>query len=248
MDENRIVSNWEELMCIIDVEFSGERKTNLIALYTKMQDEMMMAPASGFEHFHNAFPGGYVDHVLRVIKSAVKVNDMWNDMGSMAEKITREELMFTALNHDLGKVGTIDQPYYVPNKSEWHRKNQGKLYEVNPEITNMTVPHRGLWLLNQFGVTYSESEMIAIMVHDGMYDESNSYYLKPYGDKKQLRNNLPVILHQADMMASKIEYEMWKAKGTGIKPNVPKPSRSKPELSTAGDDAKNVFASLFGDK
>ena len=109
MDENKIVANWEELMGIIDTEFTGERKTNLMSLYTKMQDEMMMAPASGFEHFHNAFPGGYVDHVLRVIKAAVKVNDMWNDMGSLAEKITREELMFTALNHDLGKVGTIEQ-------------------------------------------------------------------------------------------------------------------------------------------
>lgn len=247
MDENKIIANWEELMGIIDTEFTGLRKENLIKLYTTMQDEMMMAPASGIEHYHNACPGGYVDHVLRVIKAAVKINDMWNEMGSLAEKITREELMFTALNHDLGKAGTVDQPYYIPNKSEWHRKNQGKIYEINPEITNMEVPHRSLWLLNQFGIAYTESEMIAILTHDGMYNDSNSYYLKPYGDKKQLRNNLPIILHQADMMATKIEYETWKASGTGIKPTVPKKSKAKPTLSTADDSAKDVFANLFGD-
>lgn len=249
MDANKIAANWEELIGIIDVEFTGLRKTGLINLYTTMQDEMMMAPASGYEHFHNAFPGGYVDHVLRVIRAAVKVNELWYEMGSLAEKVTREELIFTALNHDLGKAGTVDQPYYIPNNSEWHRKNQGKLYEVNPEITNMTVPHRGLWLLNQFGISYSESEMIAILTHDGMYDDSNSYYLKPYGDKKQLRNNLPIILHQADMIASNIEYEIWKNNGSGIKPTVAKPSRqSKPELSSASDDAKDIFANLFGEK
>ena len=249
IEAEQIGQNWNSLIKVIDDNFEGERKDKLKALYTDFEERMMMAPASGIEHFHNAFGGGYVDHVLRVIKGASKVYETWQDMGSPCDGYTKEELMFVALNHDLGKVGTKEHAYYIPNPSDWHRKNQGAIFDTNPEIDHMPVQHRSIWLLNQYGITMSSNEMIAIMIHDGLYDESNSVYYKPYGKGKQLKTNLAHIIHQADLMASKIEYEIWLNKVGSKKTTIKKANpHVKATLSSANDSATDVFASLFGDK
>jgi hypothetical protein len=249
INAEQIGQNWNSLMKVIDDNFEGERKEKLKTLYADFEERMMMAPASGIEHFHNAFGGGYVDHVLRVINGASKVYETWQEMGSPCDGYAKEELMFVALNHDLGKIGTKEHAYYIPNPSDWHRKNQGAIFDTNPEIDHMPVQHRSIWLLNQYGITMSSNEMIAIMIHDGLYDESNSVYYKPYGKGKQLKTNLAHIVHQADLMASKIEYELWLS-GDGSKKTTIKKQNPhvKATLTSANDDAKDVFASLFGEK
>ena len=63
--------------------------------YNKHQDELMMMPASHKRAYHNAFPGGYVDHVIRVIESALKISKVWKDFG-VEENWTEEELVFSA--------------------------------------------------------------------------------------------------------------------------------------------------------
>ena len=250
--EKQIAQNWEELTKRIEDNFDGDRKNSLLKLYSDFSEQMMMAPASGIEHFHNCFPGGYVDHVLRVMSCAERLYSQWEEMGADMSNYTHEELMFCALNHDLGKVGDKDNDYYVPNPSEWHRKNQGKIYDPNPNIQHMTVPHRSIWLLSQYNIQFSQNEMIGILTHDGVYDSANDAYLKPWGKEKALWNNLPIVLHHADHMASRIEYENWK-NGNKIKQAVnskpkftKKPSTKK--LSTADNtSAQDMFKDLFGD-
>ena len=179
LDENQIVQNWNDLEKIIETKFSKERTPKLKAMYAKLQDRMMMAPASGIVHYHNCFAGGYVDHVLRVIDCAKRIDSQWEIMGAEVTH-TEEELIFSALNHDLGKVGDMTNDYYIPNPSEWHRKNQGQLYKANPETPFALVPDRSLFLLNQFGIKYSYNEFLGIKLHDGMYDDSNKPYLMSF--------------------------------------------------------------------
>ena len=124
------------------------------------------------------------------------------------------------------------QNSYIPNPSEWHRKNQGKVYTNNPDIVHMSVPHRSLWLLQEFGIKVSQNEMIGILTHDGVYDEANTTYLKSYLPERSLRTNLPIIMHHADHMASRIEFENWKYK-----------KKVKPK-----NDKSKLFDELFGDK
>ena len=50
--------------------------------------------------------------------------------------------------------------------------------------------------------------MIAIQTHDGLYDSANDKYLKGYMPEQKPRTSLPFILHQADMMAARIEFEI----------------------------------------
>ena len=250
LDENKIAENWEALIDKINHNFKGERKDKLIEMYTFFQDRMMLMPASSFEHFHNCFAGGYVDHVIRVMDCADRVYTSWKDMGSDCSGYTYEELMFAALNHDLGKVGTQELEMYRPNPSEWHRKNQGKIYEYNPDIPFMSVPDRSLLLLNEFGITFNQNEMMGIKLHDGLYDDANKPYFIAFRPESRMRINLPIILHHADHMASQIEYENWKgSNSTAVKETkkVARKAYNSKNVSGANDSAKDLFKDLFGD-
>ena len=122
------------------------------------------------------------------------------------------ELIFTALNHDLGKYGTDEHPYYVPNPSDWHRKNQGSMFKPNPELDFMLIQDRSLFLLQKHGVSMSQKEYLAIRLHDGIYDDANKAYFISYSPDAKFKTNIVYILHQADFMASKIEYDRWNKK------------------------------------
>jgi hypothetical protein len=243
----QIQENYEKLIKIIESHFTGSRKDNLLKMYEFFEDRIAIAPASGLVHYHNAWPGGYVDHVVRVVEGALSLYDLWESMGSTFN-YTKEELVFSALNHDLGKVGDIENDYYIPETNEWQIKNRGILYMPNKNITHMSVPDRTLWLLQHFNIKYSQNEMIAIMIHDGMYDEANAKYFKTWGPEKTLRTNLPILLHHADHMATRIEYENWKSSNTGSFSNNGSKINKKPiklKSSNKNINASKLFDDLF---
>jgi hypothetical protein len=49
--------------------------------------------------------------------------------------------------------------------------------------------------------------MVAIQTHDGLYDEGNKKYLMAFMPEQKPRTSLPYIVHQADLMAARIEFE-----------------------------------------
>ena len=248
LTEEQLLQNWNDLMLVIDKNFEGERKDKLKTMYKSFQDRMMFTPASGNINYHNAFVGGYVEHVLRVCKCASQTYMLWKSMGSSMEGYTLEELMFAALNHDLGKYGDLEKDLYVPNPSEWHRKNQGSLWNLNPELNWMPVQHRSLWLLQQHDIKFSENEMIAIMVHDGLYDEANTQYFKHYNSDRNFKTNMPLVLHQADLIASKIEGEINKVNGEVKKASNSTYKKKSLDTATSNKSVDDMFAGLFGDK
>ena len=240
----QLQDNFNKLIEYISTHFTGERKDQLLKLYTDHQERLMLMPASGNINYHNCFPGGYVDHVIRVMDMAIVVNDMWKSFGANINH-TQEELLFAALNHDLGKIGTEEAEQYIPNPSDWHRKNQGKEYTNNPINSFMTVPDRSLKLLADRNISVSENEWYGIKLHDGMYEEANKPYFINYNPESALRTNLPYILHQADMMASKIEKDIM---GDKKQVQKPKTNTSKVTKVMTEDEQKsliNVFDKLF---
>jgi hypothetical protein len=240
----QLQDNFNKLIKYIDTHFTGERKDQLLKLYTDHQERLMLMPASGNINYHNCFPGGYVDHVIRVMDMAIVVNDMWKSFGANINH-TQEELLFAALNHDLGKIGTEEAEQYIPNPSDWHRKNQGKEYTNNPINSFMTVPDRSLKLLADRNIFVSENEWYGIKLHDGMYEEANKPYFINYNPESALRTNLPYILHQADMMASKVEKDIM---GNKKQIQKPKTNTSKVTKVMTEDEQQsliNVFDKLF---
>ena len=253
LTEKQIVDNWTRLRDIITLTFEGDRVENLNKMYDHFEDRMCVAPASGKEHFHYAHVGGYIEHVLHIIDYSKQLKSVWESNGATIN-FTDEELIFAAMHHDLGKVGDLEHDYYVPNESEWHRKNQGAIYTHNKELQHMTVTDRAIFLLGHFKVPMSECEYIGLRLTDGMYEEANKAYYVAYQPERQLRSNIAYILHQADMMATHIEYDEWKRsqeqEEIRVQSNVENIKNAVTMEETSEqltEKSKDLFNELFGD-
>ena len=236
--------NYKTFLMYIDDYITGDRKEKLKQLYLDHEERIMMMPASGTAHYHNCFIGGYVDHVIRVMQCALDVDELWSKHNATRD-YTTEELVFAAMNHDLGKIGSEKAEQYIHNPSDWHRKNQGKLYTNNPANSFMTVPDRGLKLLYDRGIKITDNEWFGIKLHDGMYEEANKPYYISWNPDSALRTNLPFVLHQADMMASRIESNISNQStetSTNTKQSV---GRKKTTPAVDKDALKNTFDQLF---
>ena len=203
----QIQANWEEFIGYIETYITGERKQKLIDFYNKYQERVILMPAAHKKEYHNAFPGGYVEHVNRVIRAALSLSSVWGEFGADMDTFTTEELVFSALNHDLGKIGSEDQESYIPQTDKWRKEKLGEDYMFNTQVPFASVPDRGLFMLQSHGIQYTFNEMIAIQTHDGLYDEANKKYLMAYMPEQKPRTSLPFIVHQADLMAARIEFE-----------------------------------------
>ena len=255
LTEQQIVDNWNKLIQLIEDTIEGERLEKLKTMYDYFEDRMSIAPASGKAAYHNAMVGGYVEHVLHVVDSAIQIKKLWESNGGKID-FTDEELIFAALHHDLGKVGDLNQDYYIPQDSEWHRKNRGEIFKHNPNLQYMTVTDRAIFLLNHFGVQMSEWEYIGLRLTDGLYEEANKPYYMSYNPNWQLKSNIAYILHQADSMATHIEYDQWMRQdeeyntklATNMKKAVEPKTETKQPSPKLSEKSQDLFEELFGEK
>ena len=250
----QIQENWQQLRDLITETFEGERLEKLNEMYDYFEDRMIIAPASGKEHYHNAHVGGYVEHVLHVTDCAVQLKRVWEDNNATIN-FSDDELIFAAIHHDLGKVGDMDKDYYVPQESEWHRKYKGEIFTHNDDLQYMTVTDRAIFLLNQFGLVMSENEYIGLRLTDGLYEEANKSYYISYNPAWQLKSNIAYILHQADSMATHIEYDEWKRgeeqEEIRVELNVENIKKAVTMEETSdqlSQKSKDLFDELFGEK
>ena len=100
----------------------------------------------------------------------------------------------------------------------------------------------------------SESEYIGLRLTDGMYEEANKAYYISYQPERQLRSNIAYILHQADMMATHIEYDEWKRsqeqEEIRVQSNVENIKKAVTMEETSEqltEKSKDLFNELFGD-
>jgi len=222
---NQIQENWVEFMSNIDTHISSPRKEKLVEFYEKYQERIMLLPASHRKEYHSAFPGGYVFHVNKVVRCSLKQAKLWDSEGCDMSTFTIEELVFSAINHDLGKMGDSEHESHIPQTDKWRKDKLGEDYMFNKKLAFASVPDRGLFLLQEHNIKYTFNEMVAIQTHDGLYDLANEKYLKGYLVEQKPRTSLPFILHQADMMAARIEFEVeWLPKFS--KDNLDKPKNN----------------------
>lgn len=201
-----IEKNYNQFINIIEKCISSPRKEKILEMMEKIGDEMAICPASGRIWYHGAYSGGYLVHVLKVVTAAMKVKKLYESIGGEID-FTDEELIFSALFHDLGKIGDGNKPNYVPQDSEWHKKNQGIIFKNNPEIDFMLVPQRSLFVLQKFGIPVNQKEYLAILTHDGLYEETNKPYLVSFSPESKMKTILPKILHAADLLAAAAEFD-----------------------------------------
>ena len=242
----QIQSNWEIFLNNIEVHISGNRGEQLLNFYKRYEDRIIMMPAAHKKEYHSAFPGGYVDHVNRVVRCALKQYDLWASEGCDMTTFTKEELVFSAINHDLGKMGDKDHDAYIPQTDKWRKDKLGEDYMFNKKLAFCSVPDRGLFLLQQHDISYTFNEMVAIQTHDGLYDNANEKYLKGFMPEQKPRTSLPFILHQADLMSARIEFEIeWLPK---FSQNSVEPEKKNFILSDNKHGSKSKSKALGGIK
>jgi hypothetical protein len=213
----KIKDNWDLFINNINTYISPDRAELLVDFYTRHEERFMLMPASHKSQYHNCFPGGYIDHVNRVVEAALKIDKVWRDM-DMFDTYTTEELVFSAINHDLGKFGDENNASYIEQTDQWRRDKLNETYMFNDRLEYMTVPDRGLFLLMENGIQYTKNEFLAIRTHDGLYDEANKSYLHSFAPETKPRTAIMLVLHQADMLAARVEFEReWLPKLTGEK-------------------------------
>lgn len=186
----QIAENFEKFRSFM--EKLGDRSEPALALVDHLGERLALCPASSRKEYHAAFPGGLVDHSLRLLSNALKLCKTFN------WEVPKDSLIIGCLLHDLGKVGDHDKDYYVPQDSDWHREKLGEMYKHNKDILYMTVPDRGVWLCQHFGLKLTQEEWLAIKLNDGQYAEENA----PYKMKEPL---LADVVHLADYISCKQE-------------------------------------------
>lgn len=171
-----IATNFEKYRSFL--EKTGDRSTAALAMVDKIGEQLALCPASSRKDYHAAYPGGLVQHSLRVLSNALKL------VKTFGWDISKESLIVSCLFHDIGKVGLANDDqsvtdFYVPQDSDWHRDKLGELYKYNKDIQYMTTPQRSVHLCQQFGIRLNTDEYLAILLNDGfVLDENKAYCLK----------------------------------------------------------------------
>ena len=242
LQAEQIQKNYEKHLKIIDT-YIGDRKDAVKAMLTHMEETYIMAPASSKTWYHNAFPGGYVDHVNRVVQYAVEQSRLYEKMGGTLD-YTDEQLVFSALFHDLGKIGDGDTPNYIPQTDKWRQDKLSEMYTYNPDLQFMLIPDRSLFILQKFGIAVDQKEFLGIRCHDGVFDKANEAYFFSNVESSRQKTALISVLHSADFLASKVEYDMWKRAGGSSTPTIKKTKASTGRRVNSSEGLTNMLKNL----
>jgi hypothetical protein len=185
-----IEKNWNKFRSLC--EKLGDRSEVALKMVDSLGERLCLAPASAKRDYHSAFPGGLVDHSLRVLGNAMRLSQAFE------WKVSKDSLIIASLFHDLGKVGDHERDYYVAQTDSWRVEKLGEEYTYNKDMQYMTVPDRGIFLCQHFGLKLTQDELLAIKLNDGQYADENA----PYKLKEPM---LADLVHIADVISTKQE-------------------------------------------
>jgi hypothetical protein len=152
-------------------------------LMSFLWEDFIKAPASSMTSYHNSFEGGLIDHLLKVAKYAIGINNSLPEN----ERVDQTSLLKVCLLHGIGKT-----KLYTPCTSEWHRKNQGKMYEFNEDLVSMRVGERSAYYAISHGIQLSEEEYTAILFFDKTDDKMSEYHNTLLGELLKIGNVLAI--------------------------------------------------------
>ena len=239
----QIQKNYDKHLKIINHYLESNRAKECHNMIKHMEDTYVMAPASSKTWYHNAFVGGYIDHVNRVAEFAIAQHNLYEKMGGTID-YTVEELVFAALFHDLGKIGDGEKPNYIPQTDKWRQDKLSEMYTYNSELDFMLIPDRSLFILQKFGIKVSQKEFLGIRLHDGVFDKANEAYFFSNVESSRQKTSIISVLHTADFLASKVEYDMWKRNGGNSKPKTQKTKASTGKKVNSSEGLSKMLKNL----
>jgi hypothetical protein len=192
LSESQILSNYAAYSKLLIATALPNQKAGVESLLSHLENRLALCPGSSKIAYHNAFPGGLVDHSLRVAKLAKQFVT-----GMQMTGIPIARLIFACLLHDLGKIGDERDEYYIPQTNDWLR-GKGEPYQINPAIRYMATQQRSVYLCQHYGIQLSHEQYLAILLNDGQYSKDNAAYAMKEPE-------LAIVLHTVDLLATKIE-------------------------------------------
>lgn len=167
-----IESNWKRFYSLC--EKTGDRAPAIAAMLDELDERLCLCPASAKKDFHGAFPGGLVDHSLRVLNNLVALNKSYD------WKLKKESMILGALFHDIGKIGMpgkeSSNDFYAPQTDSWRHDKLGEVYKYNDAIDYLSTPDRSVFIMQHYQVALTSEEWLAIKLNDGFVVDMN----KPY--------------------------------------------------------------------
>ncbi len=146
------------------------RREEFINLINFMENETDYLNSPASTRFHLCRKGGLLEHSVNVAETMLKFRD------AIAPEIDEESCIITALIHDLGKAGMPGKPQYLENEPTPKQKQYGFPasipFRMNESLVYLSVPVRSLYLAIPH-IKLSESEVQAVMYHDGQYVDDN---------------------------------------------------------------------------
>jgi hypothetical protein len=178
LDQTKIVANTKKY-------FETATKNGFMndELMSFLGEQFIKAPATSMTSYHNAFEGGLIDHLLKVAKYAIGINNSLPE----DERVDQTSLLKVCLLHGIGKA-----KLYTLCTSEWHRKNQGKMYEFNEDLVSMRVGERSAYYAISHGVSLTEEEFTAILFFDKTDDKMSEYHNTMLGELLKMGNILAI--------------------------------------------------------
>jgi len=167
-----IEQNWKRFYSLC--EKTGDRADAILNMLDNLDERLCLCPASAKTDYHGAFPGGLVDHSLRVLNNLVALNKTYN------WKLSKESMIIATLFHDVGKVGlpgkSSDNDFYIEQTDSWRRDKLGEVYRYNDALAYLSTPDRSVFIMQHYGVKLTVDEWLSIKLNDGFVVQEN----KPY--------------------------------------------------------------------
>jgi len=153
--ETKLIENWDVYYNLIKKLDDKDMIENFNKFLDEQEHRIVTCPASTKVGNIGAFTGGLVIHSLNVLKIMKELNKIHGSQCST------DDMIITSLFHDIGKIGSETEDYYLPQKSDWHR-DKGINFEINPKLTNMPVVARSIWWFNHYNIKVSDNVLEAL--------------------------------------------------------------------------------------
>ena len=87
-------------------------------------------------------------------------------------------------------------------------------------------------------------EFLGIRLHDGVFDEANKAYFFSYQESSRQKTSIISVLHSADFLASKVEYDIWKKNGGSSQPKTQKTQSTTGKTVKSSQGLSNMLKNL----
>lgn len=154
--EQTLIQNFEKFKEL--TEKIGSKGGKIQKFIETNAERILLCPASTKLDYVCAYPGGLVEHSLRVLTFFAKSRTAFG----LQDSISSETAILLSLFHDIGKIGTDSKEYYIENDSQWHKDKLGQMYNISERLQHIPVSQLTLMHLVSADVKLEVDEWFAI--------------------------------------------------------------------------------------